>query len=45
MSSNASSGPAMLSFSRVPIMISENPKRSTICSLVQPSAFSSTVTG
>ncbi|CPU16189.1 Uncharacterised protein [Mycobacteroides abscessus] len=35
----------MLSFSRVPIMISENPKRSTICSLVQPSAFSSTVTG
>src|SRR4029078_8207568 len=45
MSSSASSVPAVLSFSSVPIMISEKPKRSTICSLVQPSALSSTVTG
>ncbi len=29
----------------VPIMISEKPKRSTICSVVQPSALRSTVTG
>lgn len=37
--------PEVVSFSSVPIMISEKPKRSTICSLVQPSALSSTVTG
>src|SRR6478752_7714040 len=45
MSNSASSVPAVLSFSSVPIMISEKPKRSTICSLLQPSALSSTVTG
>ena len=45
MSSSASSVPAVLSFSSVDIMISEKPNRSMICSLVQPSALSSTVTG
>ncbi|SLI47382.1 Uncharacterised protein [Mycobacteroides abscessus subsp. abscessus] len=45
MSSSASSWPAVLSFSRVDIMISEKPKRSAISSVVQPSALSSTVTG
>src|SRR5271167_3662660 len=45
MSSSASSVPAVLSFSSVDIMISEKPNRSRICSAVQPSALSSTVTG
>lgn len=45
MSNSASSVPTVLSFSSVDRMISENPNRSTICSLVQPSALSSTVTG
>src|SRR5205807_9161288 len=36
---------AVLSFSSVDIMISEKPNRSVICSLDQPSALSSTVTG
>src|SRR3984957_13187663 len=45
MSNSASSVPRVLSFSSVASMISENPNRSMICSVVQPSALSSTVTG
>ena len=45
MSSRASSWPAVASFSRVASSVSEKLNFSWICSVVQPRAFSSTVTG